>query len=157
MPGEVWSWPNQQVVRADESGPGTDTPPLFPPGESRWTFTTTTGQPSTDSGLVAIATSDQANPGTVWLTLKDQEGHDQTERAQKLVTGATLRIDNEAGGWQEYMCRTDPTIADGLVTLIDPVHWNAGAPLSDGDVVALTGYPPQAAQLPTGRGAEAAP
>lgn len=25
--GTVWSWPNQQVVRADQSGPGVNTPP----------------------------------------------------------------------------------------------------------------------------------
>ena len=27
---DVWDWPNQQVVRADESGPGLDTPPGLP-------------------------------------------------------------------------------------------------------------------------------
>jgi PKD repeat protein len=25
--GQIWDWPNQEVVRADESGPGLDTPP----------------------------------------------------------------------------------------------------------------------------------
>jgi hypothetical protein len=28
--GTLWSWPNQQVVRTDQRGPGIDTPPLPP-------------------------------------------------------------------------------------------------------------------------------
>lgn len=32
MAGEVWDWPNQQVVRSDETGPGWDTPVDSPTG-----------------------------------------------------------------------------------------------------------------------------
>ena len=141
--GTVWDWPNQQVVRADESGPGVDTPPLIEPNESRWHFTTSTSAPS-GNGKVAFATADQAAPGTVWVTLVDLEGNDQTERAQRLTTASVIRLEATSGAFQEYLCREAPSLTGGLLTIVDPVHWNAGGLLADGDELAITGYQQEA-------------
>lgn len=134
-----WDWPNQQVVRADESGPGLDTPPIIEPNESRWLFSAATTAP-TATGTVAFATTDQAAPGTVWVTLVDLEGNDQTERAGRLVLASVIRLEGAAGRFQEYLCREAPSLTGGLLTIVDPVHWNAGGLIVPGEELALTGY-----------------
>jgi len=145
----AWDWPNQQVVRADESGPGVDTPPVIEPNESRWLLSVTETAPPTVNGRVVFETGDQANPGTMWVTLVDTAGDDQTERALRLVTGSVLHLESTTSGlWQEYVCRTTPTLDGGLLTLVDPIHWDSTGLLVDGETVAITGYQLQAGSLP---------
>lgn len=136
----TWDWPNQQVVRADESGPGIDTPPIIEPNESRWILAGSDMAPPSTHGRVTFATGDEANPGTIWITLTDLEGGDQTERALRLTIGSVVHLENAAGTWQEYVCRETPTIAGGLLTLVDPIHWDTNGLLVDGEEIALTGY-----------------
>jgi len=138
-----WSWPNQQVVRADESGPGIDTPPLIEAGEARWMLAGSDMAPPTTHGRVTFATGDQANPGTIWITLVDLEGADQTERALRLTIGSVIHLENDSGSWQEYVCRETPTLDGTLLTLVDPIHWNTNGLLVDGEEIALTGHPPE--------------
>lgn len=139
---EYWSWPNQQLVRGDESGPGINTPPEdITPNESRWQVSApATPTPPTLDGLVAFETGDQANPGTLWVTLLDAEGADQSERALQLVEGSVLHLESTTTGvWQEYVCRTAPTMDGGVLTLVDPIHWDTTGLLIDGETIAITG------------------
>ena len=136
----LWDWPNQQVVRADESGPGVDTPPIIEPNASRWVLAGSAMAPPTTDGRVTFATGDQANPGTIWVTLFDLEGDDQTERAGRLIEGSVIHLENAAGAWQEYVLREAPTLDGALLTIVDPIHWNLNGLLTDGEEIALTGY-----------------
>ena len=136
----LWDWPNQQVVRADESGPGADTPPIIEDNDSRWLFVASAHVPPTTDGRVTFAAADEAAPGTVWVTLFDLEGNDQTERALRLITGSVIRLQAASGAFQEFLCREVPSVAGGLLTIVDPVHWDAGGLLVEGDELALTGY-----------------
>lgn len=131
-----WSWPNQQVVREDESGPGLDTPPQM---ESRWRVASSAAVP-TVNGHVAFATGDQANPGTIWVTLVDSAGDDQSDRALRLTVGSVLRLESVATNiFQEYVCRDAPTLDGGLLTLVDPIHWDSSGLLADDEEVIITG------------------
>lgn len=131
-----WDWPNQQVVREDESGPGVDTPPQM---ESHWRISSAATVP-TVNGTVAFESGDQANPGTMWITLVDSAGDDQSDRALRLTVGSVLRLESAATNiFQEYVCRDVPTLADGLLTLVDPIHWDSTGLLADGETVIITG------------------
>lgn len=79
----IWDWPNQQVVRADESGPGTDTPP-------------DTSAPYLDTALGTISTpdtSDMVIAGSVRLSIRAQ-------------------VDAIGAGFPPILTKAGPTVAE---------------------------------------------
>jgi hypothetical protein len=82
------------------------------------------------NGVVAFAGSDPSNPGTIWISTLDGAGVNHGVEYATLVEGDTVRLSDidDPALWQEHLCRTTPTIADGVLTIVDPVHMADGTP-----------------------------
>lgn len=81
-------------------------------------------------GVVAFAGADPSNPGTIWISTLDGDGVNHGVEYATLVEGDTIRLSDvdDAALWQEHLCRTTPTIGDGVLTIVDPVHMADGTP-----------------------------
>lgn len=86
-------------------------------------------QPSAP-GVVAFAGDDPSNPGTIWISTLDGAGVNHGVDYATLVEGDTIRLSDidDAALWQEHLCRTTPTIDDGVLSIVDPVHMADGTP-----------------------------
>jgi hypothetical protein len=107
-------------------------------------FDTTLG-PAAVTGTLTMETTDQANPGTIWVNDTDASNTDQSAVFATIESGTILglvQLDNRSQ-WQQYVCVGPPTLTKGTyVTIAGAVHWNAGSPLDPGAQVEVTVTPP---------------
>lgn len=81
-------------------------------------------------GDVAFAGTDPSNPGTIWISTLDSDGVNHAVEYATIAEGDTIRLSDVDDPllWQEHLCRTTPTMADGVLSIVDPVHMADGTP-----------------------------
>jgi hypothetical protein len=124
--------------------PGTPEPPeVGGPGRGTYTFPGSRRRSApTGPGLIVLG-GPQDNPVTIWISVVDASGFDQSARIAILVSGSVLRIEQEDDPtrWAEYVT-TGPPVPDGVAVRLDSVvHWNQGGLLAGGALVVPTGRP----------------
>lgn len=96
------------------------TPPLPAPdaGPYNYVYSVKTARPN-DAGEVTMdSRGDQANPGTIYLTVVDSDGLDHTGALGGIVADTVLGIQqaDDATKWQQYLLAGPPTVAGSGAT-----------------------------------------
>jgi hypothetical protein len=107
------------------------------PGPSPGTYTNTATRAAPTSPGQVTMDGPQDDPGTVWVSLVDAAGTDQTAPLAAISSGSILGLEqaDDATKWQQYYA-VGPAVLDAVAAALQgAVHWNAGTPLDAGAAV----------------------